>query len=705
MKMKKRLFARTSIFFVYYFIMATILTIVICSAVNATPISNIKISPSIISPNIKIISPNIISSNIKSSNIWAISVGGRAVSSIDDADISSMNIPAIKASTASAVSVSFNITDANGNPLGDTVVVIQGITDTSFSTRGITDGTGTVSFTLTSQKSYQYTIFKTGYDAKTNFFFVIGDTTKTVQLSKTPDGSWYSYYKQDGNIELIMSSSDTSTTYTPGSFRNFDIEINNIASEGIDMDVPNTLIKTVESSTGYRVLWWGSIKPADIKMVLTLKPNGGWISITSQNSVNKVCTGQSSGTRLDTNEHFDLSGSEFICIETPASTKDSEVPPWIPTDTYKMIANIAYVKSGVSNSLSLTTQDFYVNNANGWSPNILSSPSLSAQVGTPYEYDVSVEPLQDNITQDTTFFDFALLNAPSGMTLDKSAKKIAWTPTPTQQGVNNVKLRVKHIFFEGDPQSRGFYTTQDFNVAVKSLTNDNIYSYNAYAYNTTVNPNDSIIVQFKIMNNASTANAVPWTIDKGDGTTISSTTSAIPPYSETIVWAGFKYASSGTYVPKVIVDPQKSIIESNYGDNILSLPQITVRGAIHTNINIYVINITATSTVSPVAAPSATSPTASTATSSSTAAMATSSSTATAATVIGTGSSSATTSTLSKTATKTVSKKSSSSHSSTSSTSKSTKKTNATKTRVVVHYIYAGNDPSKKKDYYEVEYV
>ena len=474
--------------------------------------------------------------------------------------------------------VSFKVTDTSSNNINRAAVIIQGIDDASFSTRGVTDNTGSVSFNLESQKLYQWTIYKTGFDVKTGFLFVVGNSNQNVQLSPVSPDKWYSYYEQDGNIEVIMTSFDKSTKYIPGDLRNFQIEANNIASENIELDAPNTLIKTVESNTSYRVAWWGSLLPKDIQMVLTLKPNGGWIRITSQNGINKVCTGKSFGTRLDTNQNFDLSGSEFICIENPASVMDAEVPAWIPTDAYKMIASIAYKKNGIPNNIVITTQDFYVNNTVGWSPHITSTPSLDAEVNKVYTYTLTVEPLHINITQDTSFFEYYLLKGPSGMTINSKTRTISWTPTAMQQGTNTVKLEVKHTFFSGDPQSRGFSKIQEFNITVKAITNDNLYPYNSYTYNDTVKPNDLIIVQFKIVNNADIDNAVSWKIDKGDGTSINSVTAVIPAHQETIVWTGIKYITPGVYVPSVTVNYDKKTMEANYDDNTINFAPVTILG-------------------------------------------------------------------------------------------------------------------------------
>ncbi len=85
-------------------------------------------------------------------------------------------------------------------------------------------------------------------------------------------------------------------------------------------------------------------------------------------------------------------------------------------------------------------------------PTIVSEPTRSTVLGTPYIYDVQVEDAEDNL------FAFTLLDAPVGMSIHPSNGTIRWTPAVDQLGEADVLIEVT------DPD--GSAATQAFKLKV-----------------------------------------------------------------------------------------------------------------------------------------------------------------------------------------------------------------------------------------------
>ncbi len=489
------------------------------------------------------------------------------------------NVVEIAYKTSTSATLTFQITDSSSQNVDNALIIIQGITDSSFSAYKFTDSNGLASFSLDTQKLYQWTVYKTGYTTQTGFVFVINDQKQNVALEAVAPGKWYDYIVQDSNMRITMNVFDTDTYYNTGESRNFQIETTNIGSKNVQLDNPNILIKTVDAGTNQRLRWWGTIYPQDIKFILTLKPNGGWIRITSKDGAGTMCTGNSFGTRLDTNQNFDLSGSEYICINNDAlSAMDMIIPEWIPTGDYKIISNLAYIVDGSPNNIDFTTQNFHITRTSTWLPDILSSPTKNADVGQEYSYKVSVDSIDSLDLGTKDFYTVELNNAPKGMYFDYSTSTLQWTPGLDQQGSNKVNMSVVYYAFDSQPQ-KSFAGSQTWNIYVKPLTQTNLYPSQPYMVNNTAKILDNIILQFKISNTDNAADAVNWIIDKGDGTTITGATNPIPAGKDVIVWTMLKYSNSGQYNPVLTVNPDKKIIESDYSDNTINLGSVDILGS------------------------------------------------------------------------------------------------------------------------------
>lgn len=87
-------------------------------------------------------------------------------------------------------------------------------------------------------------------------------------------------------------------------------------------------------------------------------------------------------------------------------------------------------------------------------PVITSTPVTSATIGGPYLYDVqAIDPdVGDVLT-------FSLVTAPTGMTIDAATGRITWTPSPGQNGPNQVGVRVL--------DKEGAFATQGFTIDVR----------------------------------------------------------------------------------------------------------------------------------------------------------------------------------------------------------------------------------------------
>jgi len=102
-------------------------------------------------------------------------------------------LQASSAAGSSTVSAGFEVKDSGGNVLPDTLVIVQGITNTGFSESKLTDSAGKASFALNKDEFFIYIIYKLSYKEQTAGFFTIGDRNFSITLEKLPEDQWYFY--------------------------------------------------------------------------------------------------------------------------------------------------------------------------------------------------------------------------------------------------------------------------------------------------------------------------------------------------------------------------------------------------------------------------------------------------------------------------------------------------------------------------------
>jgi large repetitive protein len=72
-------------------------------------------------------------------------------------------------------------------------------------------------------------------------------------------------------------------------------------------------------------------------------------------------------------------------------------------------------------------------------PSITSSPPTTGHILQPYSYDVQSP---DEATNSVAY---ALINGPTGATIDATTGNLTWTPTVTQRGQHNFTVRARDV--------------------------------------------------------------------------------------------------------------------------------------------------------------------------------------------------------------------------------------------------------------------
>ncbi|MDX1528762.1 MAG: putative Ig domain-containing protein, partial [Gammaproteobacteria bacterium] len=125
---------------------------------------------------------------------------------------------------------------------------------------------------------------------------------------------------------------------------------------------------------------------------------------------------------------------------------------WTPGFTQIGIRNVSVRVSDGRGGFALQNFGIQVTSAANDAPVFISAPPLSASVGQRYSYSAqAVDADGDPLT-------FSLASAPAGMTVTANSGLVQWTPAASQQGLNNVTLRVE--------DGRGGIALQQFTLAV-----------------------------------------------------------------------------------------------------------------------------------------------------------------------------------------------------------------------------------------------
>ncbi|MEK6834777.1 MAG: CARDB domain-containing protein [Nanoarchaeota archaeon] len=468
--------------------------------------------------------------------------------------------PRIDAKVLDTVTVNFEIKDSSGNPLENALIIINGITNTQFSNQLLTDSNGKASITLNKNEIFVYIIYKFTYTDVTNNFFTSGNKDIKVALSKVPADKWYFYYINNGEIELKFKSLDLDTNYSSKDSINEVLDIKNLAGKSIDLIKEKTSLETVDSLTLKRLRWWGDLRPQNVLIDLTLKKDG-WFRATIQDDVLEVCAGNAVGTYKG--QAFDVSGSEFICKNDKGS---NIIPDWILKNNYKFKLRVTYKIDGNEKNLDLLTQDFFIDNID-WKPEISSFPSTKLNVNEDWSYNITPK-------YPTNFVYYKLEKAPNGMSIDNLKGILKWKPDKI--GYSDVIVRAYYPYFDND--DRIAYNDQKFTLEV--IGKGNLYANNLYVFNKNVKINENIKVGFKVYNDDYKPNSFSYRIYTDNINFISYKVSNMKPYEKRTVYTQLKYNYAGTFIPKLIIDSDNEVDESNEQDNIKFFDSITVKSSI-----------------------------------------------------------------------------------------------------------------------------
>ncbi len=466
-----------------------------------------------------------------------------------------------KTDLLSTVNVNFEMKDSDGNPLKDTLIIIQGISDPSFNKNLITGSDGRASLALNINEIFLYTVYKLTYEEKTGNFFTNSNKDIVITLNKVPDNQWYFYYFNNGDIELKFKSLDDDVNYNAGEYINNIVEVKNVAGRNIDLIKEKTVFQVIDSLTSNRLLKWGSFKHSQVLIDLTLKKDG-WLKGTVQDGIVEVCAGNVIGYYKGRN--FDLSGNEFICGTDDAKNM---IPEWILNYSYKFDLDLTYRIDGTEKRFNETTQEFFIDNID-WKPEITSSPQTTLNAGQEWTYQITTPAYLEN------FLKYKLEKAPSGISIDSTGGLLKWTPL--FNGDYEVIVRAYHEYFENDHEIIS-YTDQTFTLSVSGGQDaGNIYEDSLYVFNRSIKAGEQVKASFKVYNNDSKTNSFSYRIQTGDGDFVDYNIKDMEPYSKRTIYTSWKYNAPGNYNPVLIVDSNNEIIENDETDNSGSFGSIGV---------------------------------------------------------------------------------------------------------------------------------
>ncbi|MEK6907403.1 MAG: Ig-like domain-containing protein [Nanoarchaeota archaeon] len=459
------------------------------------------------------------------------------------------------------VTANFEVKDSSGTPLSDSLILIQGITDQTFSKQLLTDSNGKASTTLEKNQIFVYTIYKFTYDPSTNNFFTNSDKNIQVALNKIPSNKWYFYYINNGDIEVKFKSLDADTNYNTNEYVNNILEIRNVAGININLIRDKTSFKTVDAATLRELRWWGSLKPHEILVDLTLKKDG-WLKATVKDDILEVCAGNTIGNYRG--QPFDVSGSEFIC-----KTEDNHgklgtnlIPEWILKNTYKLAIDITYKINNQEKLFGLLTQEFFIDNIE-WKPEINSQPQTKVNINQDWSYDITPKyPLY--------FVYYSLQKAPTGMNIDGEKGAITWKPT--KAGFYDIIVRAEYPYFYDDYKIT--YKDQAFTLEV--FEKGNLYADRLYITNRNPKIGENVQVSFVVYNNYYKKNSFSYKVLVDSNNFITYKINDIKPYEKRTIYTSWKYNNAGTFTPILIIDSNNEIDENNENDNSISFPSLTV---------------------------------------------------------------------------------------------------------------------------------
>ncbi|MEK6847619.1 MAG: putative Ig domain-containing protein [Nanoarchaeota archaeon] len=371
------------------------------------------------------------------------------------------------AASSEVVNINFEVKDENGNPLPDTLIIIQGITNTGFSESKLTDSGGKASFTLNKNELFIYIVYKLSYKEQTGSFFTSGDKNIQITLQKLPDDQWFFYLLNNGEIEFSFKSLDDNTNYETGDYIKEILKIRNVAERNIKLVEDKSTFQTIDGQTMNALRAWGKFLDLSNDLPgleeITLKRRG-WIEATLSDGLVKIC--MSNLIVIYGGNTIELSGEEFLCVEE--GRQYNKVPEWILKNKYRFKIDYFYEISGIEKQINFTSQEFFIDNID-WKPEIASLPETDLAIDEEWLYNIQLKEYDESFSNLLDMINYKLIEAPDGMTVDKDEGIIRWTPV--QNGNYNVVVRAYHEYFENDPE-KITYVDQEFVLEVGGELNN-----------------------------------------------------------------------------------------------------------------------------------------------------------------------------------------------------------------------------------------
>jgi hypothetical protein len=367
-----------------------------------------------------------------------------------------------------SVSVNFEVKDTNGNPLKDSLVIIQRtFPNSDFSENKLTDSGGKTSFTLNQNEVFVYIVYKLSYEEKIGGFntFTSEDKNIPITLEKIPGDQWFFYLINNGELEFRFKGLDEDTNYEPDDYIKSVLEIKNVAGKNIKLIKDKSVFQFADSQTLNVLRAWGNfdISGGSNLEGITLKKNGQ-MKVTFSEGVVEIC-----GSNLIViymGQTIELSGEEFLCVEQ--NQQYNRIPEWILKNKYKFKIDFFYEIDEIEKSINFVSQEFFIDNV-VWAPEIISFPETDLLAGEEWTYEIQLKEYDESFSNLLDMINYRLIKGPDGMTVDEDEGIVRWTPI--WGGDYNVIVRAYHEYFENDSEKIA-YADQEFTLNVEGAENN-----------------------------------------------------------------------------------------------------------------------------------------------------------------------------------------------------------------------------------------
>lgn len=371
------------------------------------------------------------------------------------------------AASSNQISVNFEVKDTNGNPIENSLVMIQGITNSDFSKNKLTDSSGKAFFTLNKDEFFFYIVYKLSYEYKQDFFSTSENKNFEITLEKLLDDQWFFYLLNNGELEFRFKGLDEDTNYEPGDYIKSVLELRNVAGKNIKLIKDKNILQFVDSQTMNALRAWGNfdISGGGNLESITLKKNGQ-IKITFSEGTVEICG--SNLIIIYMGHRIELSGEESLCITE--DQQHTKIPEWILKNKYRFKIDFFYeIIDGIEKNINFTSQKFFINNID-WKPEIVSFPKTDLMAYEEWTYNIKLKEYDESFSNLLDMINYNLIEAPDGMSVDKDEGIVKWTPV--LNGDYNVIVRAYHEYFENDSEKIA-YTDQEFTLNVEGGEENN----------------------------------------------------------------------------------------------------------------------------------------------------------------------------------------------------------------------------------------